>query len=438
MHPFPWADVAIILALIGLNGFFAMSELAIVSARRARLQTMVKAGRRGAAIALALGENPGRFLSTAQIGITLIGILAGAFSGEKLGGPVGERLAMLGLAPGIAARLGFAGVIALTTYFSLTIGELIPKQLALRSAEPIAAAVAPFMAGLARVAAPIAWLLDRSSRLVLALFGRPRAAQQVTAEEVQMVVAEATTSGTLDEGERAMIAGVMRLVDRTVRGIMTPRTEVEWLDADSDQPTIRARLSATPHTRLVVAEGNIDRILGVVEAHTLLGRLLGGEPLDLRAALRKVPVIPDVTDASDALGVLQSGNVPLALVHDEYGHFEGIVTPSNLLAAIAGAFRSDLDEGDEALALRREDGSWLIAGAMPADEMAELLEIKLPEERDYETAAGYVLAEVRHFPECGEHFTRQGWRFEIVDLDGRKIDKLLVGRVQSFDPGKYA
>jgi len=414
--------------LIALNGFFALSELAIVSARRTRLQTMARAGRRGAQTALTLAENPGRFLSTAQIGITLIGILAGAFSGEKLGGPVGDRLTGLGLAPGAAHSLGFAAVIALTTYFSLTIGELIPKQLALRSAEPIAAAVAPFMAGLARVAAPVAWLLDRSSRIVLALFGRPRGPAQVTAEEVQMVVAEATASGTIDEGERAMISGVMRLAERTVRGIMTPRTEVEWLDAAADMDTIRARLSATAHTRLVVAEGSVDNILGVVEAHTLLARALGGEPLDLRAALRKVPVIPDVTDASDALAVLQSGDVPLALVHDEYGHFEGIVTPSNLLAAIAGAFRSDLDAGEEALAIHREDGSWLIAGAMPADEMAELLEIKLAEDRDYETAAGYVLAELRHFPEEGEAFARQGWRFEIVDLDGRKIDKLLVGR----------
>ena len=428
MQPFPWVDVAILLALIALNGFFALSELAIVSARRARLQAMAKAGRRGAQAALTLAEDPGRFLSTAQIGITLIGILTGAFSGEKLGGPVADRLAAAGLPAGAAQSLGFAAVIALTTYFSLTIGELIPKQLALRSAEPIAAAVAPFMAGLARVAAPLAWLLDRSSRVVLTLFGRPRGPAQVTAEEVQMVVAEAHESGTIDEGERAMISGVMRLAERTVRGIMTPRTEVEWLDAAADPATIRARLSATAHTRLVVADGSVDNILGVVEAHTLLARALGGEPLDLRAALRKVPVIPDVTDASNALAVLQSGDVPLALVHDEYGHFEGIVTPANLLAAIAGAFRSDLDAGEDALAVKREDGSWLIGGAMPADEMAELLDMKLPEDRDYETAAGYVLAELRHFPEEGEAFARQGWRFEIVDLDGRKIDKLLVGR----------
>jgi len=419
----------ILLALIALNGFFSMSELAIVSARRARLQAMVKAGSHGAATALRLAEQPGRFLSTAQIGITLIGILAGAYSGETLGGPVGDMLAATGLAPAPAHRLGFAAVIVGTTYVSLVIGELIPKQLALRSAEPIAAAVAPFMAGLARVAAPVAWLLDRSSRLVLSLFGRPRAAAPVTAEEVQAVVAEATASGTIDEGERALISGVMRLAERTVRGIMTPRTEVEWLDAGADADETRARLLATPHTRLLVADGSIEHILGVVEPRDLLARLLGGETLDLHAAARRAPVIPDVTDASDAIAVLQSGEVPMALVHDEYGHFEGIVTPSNLLAAIAGVFRADMDAGEDAMAVQRENGGWLIAGAMPADEMAELLELRLPENRDYETAAGYVLAELRHFPDRGEHFTRAGWRFEIVDLDGRKIDKLLVARV---------
>lgn len=427
-HPFPWADVAVLLALIALNGFFSMSELAIVSARRARLQAMIKAGRTRAATALRLGEDPGRFLSTAQIGITLIGILAGAYSGETLGGPVGDRLAAFGLAPALAARLGFVLVIVGTTYVSLVVGELVPKQLALRSAERIAVAVAPVMALLARVTAPVAWLLDASTRAVLTLFGGPRGSTPVTAEEVQAIVAEATASGTIDEGERALISGVMRLAERTVRGIMTPRTEVEWLDAGADADETRARLLATAHTRLLVADGTIEQILGVVEARDLLARLLAGEALDLRAAAKRAPVIPDVTDASDAIAVLQSGEVPMALVHDEYGHFEGIVTPSNLLAAIAGVFRADMDEGEDAFAVRREDGSWLIAGAMPADEMAELLDVRLPDDRDFETVAGYVLAELRHFPECGEAFAAGGWRFEVVDLDGHKIEKLLVAR----------
>jgi len=430
MHPFPWLDVAIIAALIAMNAFLSMAELAIVSARRARLQGLARAGRRGAAAALSLAEDPGKFLSTVQIGITLIAILVGAFSGASLGGPVAERLAAAGLATDTARDIGFAAVIAVTTFVSLIVGELIPKQLALRSAEPIAVAVAPVMVALARVAAPLAWVLEKSSAVLLRLFPKPPENDaHVTAEEVQAVVAEATASGVIEENERAMISGVMRLAERTVRGIMTPRTEVEWLDAGADPTVTRARLIATPHTRLLVAEGSIDTILGVVEARGLLARLLDGAPLDLRAALHRAPVVPDVMDASAAIAVLQAGEVPLALVHDEYGHFEGIVTPANLLAAIAGAFRSDLDQGEDALASERDDGSWRIAGAMPADEMAELLGLKLPDTRDYETAAGFALAALRHLPHVGETFVSGGWRFEVTHLDGRKIETLVAERL---------
>lgn len=428
MHPIPWSDGAIIVALFVLNGFFSMSELAIVQARPARLAGLARAGSRGAAAAMRLAEDQGRFLSSVQIGITLIGILAGAYSGEALGVPLAERLEAAGLGEGAARTLGLALVVAATTYLSLVVGELVPKQLALRRPEALAVAVAPVMEGLARVTAPVSWLLDRSSALVLRLFGRAPEASAVTAEEVHEVVAEAEASGTIDGGERAMIAGIMRLAERTVRGVMTPRTEVEWLDAGADEGVLRERLIATKHTRLLVAEGTVDNILGVVEARELLAQLLSGAPLDLRAALVKAPVIPDVTDASDAIAFLQAGAVALALVHDEYGHFEGIVTPSNLLAAIAGTFRSDLDHGDEGMAVKREDGSWLIAGAMPADEMAELLGVKLPDGRGYETAAGFALEGFRRFPHEGEAFTRGGWRFEVVDLDGRKIDKLMVAR----------
>ena len=430
MTPFPWSDVAIILALVALNGFFAMSEIAIVSARRPRLQAMARTGRAGAATAIVLAEDPGRFLSSVQIGITLVGILAGAYSGASLGGPVGERFAALGIDPELAGSLGFAAVIAVTTYLSLVIGELIPKQFALRSPEPIAATVAPIMVLVARVAAPLVWLLDRSSALVLGLLGRHRSEDNaVTAEEVQYVVDEATSAGVIEESERAMISGVMRLAERTVRGVMTPRTDVDWLDADADEAATRAALIATPHTRLPVAEGSVDRIIGVVQSRDLLAHVLAGTPLDLRALARPARVIPDVTDASDALGVLRDAEAPMALVHDEYGHFEGIVTPADLLAAIAGAFRSDADVGDDPMATRRDDGSWLLSGAMPADEMAELLEIKLPATRDYETVAGFVLARLRHLPETGEAFTTDGWRIEVIDLDGRKIDKLLAQKL---------
>lgn len=427
MSAFPWGDVLIILALVFVNGFFAMSELAIVSARRPRLQAMARAGRRGAETALSLADNPGRFLSSVQIGITLVGILAGAYSGASLGGPVAERLARLGIEPDLAATLGFALVIAATTYLSLIIGELIPKQLALRSAERIAAFVAPPMAFLARAAAPVVWMLERSSVLLIRALGL-RAADDsaVTAEEVQIVVAEATAGGAIEETERAMISGVLRLAERTVRGVMTPRTDVDWLDLGADEAELRRRLIETPHTRLPVAAGSVDRIVGVVQARDLLAAALAGGPLDLGAHARKAKVIPDVMDASDALAALQSADVPMALVHDEYGHFEGIVTPADLLAAIAGAFRSDVDQGDDPDAVMREDGSWLLAGAMKADEMADLLGFSLPSARDYQTVAGFVLAALRHIPQTGERFRFGAWTFEVVDLDGRKIDKVLA------------
>lgn len=427
MQSFPWFDVAIILGLIALNGFFAMSEMAIVSSRRQRLKAMATAGRRGAETANLLAADPGRFLSTVQIGITLIGILAGAYSGASLGGPVGERLAALGVAPDLADEIGFALVIVLTTYVSLIIGELLPKQIALRAPESIACVVAPIMAGLARIAAPLVWLLDKSSSAAFRLIGMSKDSDsQVTAEELHLVVAEAQNAGVIEESERQMISGVMRLADRPVRGVMTPRTDVDWLDADADEAAIRAELIRTPHTRLPVAAGSVDEILGVVQAKDLLASALEGQPLNLRERARRAPIIPDMMDATDALTVLQNAEVPMALVHDEYGHFEGVVTPADLLAAIAGAFRSDFDVGTDPPAVLREDGSWLLSGSLPADEMADRLGLNLPANRDYQTVAGFVLAGLRHLPETGETLTADNWRFEVVDMDGRKIDKVLA------------
>ncbi len=427
MQPFPWFDVAIIFALIAINGFFSMSELAIVSSRKPRLQAMEKAHRRGAATALHLQSDPGRFLSTVQIGITLVGIVAGAYSGATLGQPVGERLVMLGVPADAAQELGFGVVIALTTYFSLIIGELLPKQFALRSPEPIAAAVAPIMLMVARIGAPLVWLLDQSTGLVFRAFGLQRESEnQVTAEELHLVVAEATTAGVIEENERAMISSVMRLADRPVRAVMTPRGQVDWIEADADEATVRARLVETPHTRLPIAEGAVDRIIGVIQARDVVAALLEGRELDLRALARPVVVVPDLMDAMDVLTVLRDADVPMAFVHDEYGHFEGVVTPADLLAAIAGSFRSDVDVGTDPPAVQREDGSWLLSGSLPADEMADRLGIELTDDRDYHTVAGYVLDQLRHLPETGEHFTVGSWRFEVIDMDGRKVDKVLA------------
>jgi putative hemolysin len=426
--PFPWIDLFIILALIALNGVLSMSELAIVSAREARLKGLAKGGSGGARTALTLAADPGRFLSTVQIGITLIGILAGAYSGASLGEPVAQRLAAAGLEPDTARRVGFSLVIVVTTFASLVIGELVPKQFALRTPEPIAVAMARPMLWLAKAMAPFVWLLDHTSALIFRVLGLNRENQdQVTAEELHMVVAEAQTAGVLEESERAIISGVVRLADRPVREVMTPRTDVDWIDINASPDELRGALSETPHSRIPVAEGTVENIVGVLRARDLLDAMLDGRPLDLRALARKAPVIPDVMDAMDALSVLRGAEVPLALVHDEYGHFDGIVTPGSILAALAGSFANDIEDEDPPL-VEREDGSWLVSGAANADLLEDRLGINMPAERDYSTVAGFALSVLKHLPETGERFGHDGWTFEIVDLDGRKIDKLLVSR----------
>ncbi len=431
MPPFPWLDLAIIAGLILLNGFFAMSELAIVSARRPRMRGLAERGSKGAQTALALAEDSGRFLSGVQIGITLVGIINGAYSGATLARPVGDRLALwLGLPAHLSEDIGFAVVIALATYLSLIVGELVPKQFALRSPEAIAVRVAPIMAVFARVTTPFVWVLDRSSHAVFRLLGQSRDADQtVTEEELRSVVAEAATAGVIEAEESDMISGIMRLADRRVRALMTPRGEVEWIDAAAPEDVVRARLAATPHSRLLVARGGVDDIIGVLQARDVVQALIEGRGIDLAALARTAPVLPDVIDAVDALDTLRAADIPMALVHDEYGHFEGIVTPSDVLAAIAGAFRSDVDDANDPPAVERDDGSWLISGALPVDELAHRLGLTLPDERDYETAAGLALDRLRHLPQTGESFRLGTWRFEIVDMDGRKIDKLLASRV---------
>ncbi|MBW8785049.1 MAG: HlyC/CorC family transporter, partial [Novosphingobium sp.] len=298
MRPFPWPDVLIIAALILLNGLFAMSELAIVSARPARLRVAAERGSGGARVALKLASEPGKFLSTVQSGITLVGIIAGAFSGASLGGPIGERLAALGVPARWAPQAGFAIAIAATTYFSLVVGELVPKQLALRAAEPIARVAARPMAIVAKVTAPLVWLLDRSSSLLLRLIGvRHPGEPEVTAEELHMIFAEATRSGVLEEEERAIMTGIMRLADRPVRELMTPRTELDWVDRRASEATIRARIKESPHSLLPVADGSPDRIVGVVKVRDVLAVLLLGRRLNLGRLMKKPEIIPDQLDA---------------------------------------------------------------------------------------------------------------------------------------------
>jgi putative hemolysin len=292
---------------------------------------------------------------------------------------------------------------------------------------PIALVRARPMALLARAAAPFVWLLDSSSNLLLRLMGvRHRGEHGLTAEEIHMIFADATRSGVIEEGERAILSGMMRLTDRTVRELMTPRTELDWIDINAAPDQIRDILGVSPHSLLPVADGSIDKVVGVVKAREVLATLLSARPLSLRSLVRKAEVVPDQLDAIDALRILQSSGLGMAMVHDEYGHLDGIVTPADLLAAMAGSFASHQDEGDEPDVVERADGSLLVSGSMSADSLAERVGIDLPEDREFATAAGYVLFMLKRLPKVGESFSDQGWRFEVVDLDGRKIDKLLV------------
>jgi putative hemolysin len=421
-----YIELLVVVVLILINALLAMAELAIVSSRRARLQAMVDRNMVGSRRALALASDPGKFLSTVQIGITLVGVISGAFSGATIGLRLAQWLIVQGVSPSLAEPAGVGLVVAVITYFSLVVGELVPKQIALRNPEKIAARVAPVMTVIARVGLPLVWLLDWSGRLLLRALGYHKQPERgVTDEEIRTLVAEAETSGVIEPGERTMIAGVMRLGDRSVRAVMTPRRQVDMIDLSDDFESIRKTIVDSVHSRFPVHEGIPDEVLGVVQAKDLLDAYVTGAGPDVRAHVRPAPVVPDTADALDVVGIIKGAQVHMVLVHDEYGHFQGVVTNADILEAIVGASRTD--EGPaEVGAVRREDGSWLLSGSMAADEMAERLGIAIPQDRAYHTAAGFMLEQIGHLPVIGETFDDQGWRFEIVDLDGRRIDKILA------------
>jgi putative hemolysin len=420
--------VLVAACLIVLNGLLAMSELAIVSSRPVRLRRLVEQDVRGSRRALALAADPGRFFSTVQIGITLVGVASGAFSGATLGLRLATWLTSAGLPQYAADVLGVGIVVALITYASLIVGELVPKRVALHNPEGIAVRVAPAMTILARVASPLVWLLDNSGRLLLAVLGRGEAPQQkVSEEEIRTLVAEAEHAGVLELGEREMIAAVMRLGDRRVGAIMTPRREVDLLDLSRPPHAIQAVVTESGHSRLPVHDGNPDEVIGIIQAKDVLDACLAGRAPDWRRLVRQAPVIPDSAGALDALKALKQSPVHLGLIHDEYGHFEGVVTTADILETIAGVFRTE--EGAEEPALvRRSDGSFAVSGWMPVDEFAETLGLVLPADRKYQTVAGFLLEGFGSLPAVGDSFDAQGWRFEVLDLDGRRVDKIVASR----------
>jgi putative hemolysin len=431
----PLVEIVIVLALVLLNGYFAMSELAVVSARPARLETQARKGGRGARLALALAREPGRMLSTVQIGITLVGIVAGAYGGARLAEPLEEVLARLPALARFSAEIAYTVVVAAITYLSLIIGELVPKHLALRAPERVAALVAPVIDLLSRVSTPAVWLLEASSRLVLRLLGseaQPRAT--VTEEEVRTLIAEGTRAGVFHRQEQEMIGRVLRLADRPLRAIMTPRVELVWLDVEDAPARIAEVVLESGHSRFVVGKGSLDDVLGVVHVRRLLEACLAGRPFDLRAAVRPALVLHDGMPVLRALEALRQARANVALVVDEYGEVEGLVTVADVLEAVVG----DMPErrlGEEPAIVRRDDGSLLIDGMLAIDELKLTLDLDdLPGETTYHTLAGFILAQLGRVPEEGQSVAYGGWRFEVVDMDGRRIDKVLVRRPAAREP----
>lgn len=424
-------ELAIVVTLIVANGLLAMSELAIVSSRPARLALLAQKNVRGAKQALTLAEDPGKFLSTVQIGITLVGVLSGAFSGATLGQRLTEYLNALSVP--FADILGFGLVVAVITYATLIVGELVPKQVALRNPEAVAAKVAPAMALIARISRPLVFVLDFSGKAILSLLGQSGVMQdKISEEEIHNLVMEAETAGVLEPGEREMIAGVMRLGDRPVGAVMTPRPEVDLVDLGDSLEEIREAFLKSPHSRLPVTDGDRDDPIGIIQAKDLLEVYLRGDKPDLRALVRDAPIIPSSADARDVLATLRQSSVHMALVYDEFGAFEGVVTTADILESIVGAFGTE--EGPpEPAAVRREDGSYLIAGWMPVDEFGDLLPVSIPPHRDYHTVAGLVLQHYGALPNIGDKFEYQGWEIEILDLDGRRIDKILASRIADVE-----
>jgi len=431
-----YVELLLVLVLTLLNGLLAMSELAVVSSRPARLKGMADRGVSGARRALTLAADPGKFLSSVQIGITLVGILSGAISGATLGDRLSEWLITQGVPARWAYVAGVGLVVTGITYLSLIVGELVPKQLALKNPERIASTVAPLMSFIATVAAPVVWVLDKSGKLVLALLGQASESEQrVTDEEIRTIVAEAESAGVLEPGEREMIAGVMRLGDRPVRQVMTPRFEVDEIDLSDSPSEIIAKMKESQHSRFPVHEGNPDEVIGILWVKDVLDAGRSLKTADLRALVREAAIIPETMDALDVVEVLKKSAVHMGLVHDEYGHFQGVVTSSDILEAIVGSFATDEGAPEPAI-VKRDDGSLLVAGWMQADEFAEELGLVIPENRGYDTVAGFLIESFGRLPAVGDHVLVQNWKFEVMDLDGRRIDKVLACRPPVTARGK--
>jgi putative hemolysin len=427
----PTTDVAIIALLLLVNGVFAMAEIAVVTARKVRLQQRAEDGDRRAAAALRLKEDPTEFLSTVQVGITFVGVFAGAYSATTLAEPIAVRLARFEAVAPYAEALSLVIVVGTITYLSLIFGELVPKAVALHDPERVAGLVAAPMAAVARVGAPLVRLLSSSTNLVLRVLRvGPDRPPDVTEEEIRALVKQAVQAGDVRRVEQEIVEQVFRLGDRRVGSIMTPRHEIDWLDQHESIDGIRAHLAQAKHPRMIVCDGEIDKVLGVAHAEDLLASMLAGRDVDLRPLLEPPLFVPATLSVFQMLETFRSSRVHLALVLDEFGAIEGIVTPTDILEGLVGEMPSEPAAAAGPI-FRRDESSWLVDGAMPMDDLRSAIEmppVPEAEQGTYHTLAGFVMTRLARIPTEGDRFEWGGLLFEVVDMDGRRVDKLLVER----------
>ncbi|MBI5961640.1 MAG: HlyC/CorC family transporter [Chloroflexi bacterium] len=428
-------EVIFLFVLILINGLFSMSEMAVVSARKARLQEQANKGSAGARFALQLSEEPNQFLSTVQVGITLVGVLAGAFGGARLAELLGEQFNHIGWIAPHGESVGLGLVVLMITYFSLVIGELVPKRLALQNPERIAALVARPMWRLSLVAYPVVRLLSFSTNGLLRLFGtRPDDSPPITVEEIRLLIHEGTAAGVFEATEQAMVDRVFRLDDRRVSALMTPHTEIIWLDQQDTHEETLNKVAAATHPALLLCAGGLDHVLGVVNTHDVLLSFATEKPYD--HAKRRPFFIPESASVVDALDMFKRHHENLIVVIDEHGGVQGVITKHDILEALVGNIPQRGGQ-NQPNAVQREDQAWVISGLMPVEDFRALLHLdQLPGENrsTYQTVGGFVMHQIGKIPAPGETFEWNGCRFEVTAMDGRRVDQVVVQPIRAAPP----
>ena len=429
-------DVAILAALIALNALFAMAEVALLTAKRSKLQRMVDAGDKRAEAALELGEDPNRFLSTVQIGHTSIGILNGVVAESALSAPIAEWLERSGVSGETSGWLASTLILITITYCTIVLGELVPKRIAQSRPEPIARSLGRPMLTIAKIARPLVRLLSGSTQLLLRLFGiRHAGAPVVTEEEIHALLEEGSDAGIIEENERQMVRNVFRLDDRQITSLMVPRSDIIYLDLDEPQNENLQRIQESEHSRFPVCKGGFDEVIGFINAKVLLAQTLRGDTPDFKSELQPAVFVPESLTGMELLEHFKSSGTQMAFVIDEYGEIQGLITLQDLIEAIAGEFKPD--DHDDAWAIQRQDGSWLLDGIIPVPELKDTLGlVSVPEEDKgrYNTLSGMLMLLMGRIPAASETVNWEGWRFEVVDMDGKRIDKVLASQLSTPEP----